>query len=202
MGALAEWARLLAFAGFVLLGLLASRRRRLTDALLVYVLAVTAAAGFSQKESWPFSNWALVHHMSPKAIEGAFEVEVVAGERTYRVDPRAWQPLALEELQSWLYLRFRRLDDAGQASVARFLLEQAEASRRRVKKGEPAGRNAWLLGPLAAPYHFLRPPIWRSPADVPDGPFTRILIVEIGWDVEARAAGRGEVSRRVAFEYP
>ena len=47
-------------------GLIAARgsrgpaARRRTDALIAYVLAVTALVGLVQQESWPFTQWSLV----------------------------------------------------------------------------------------------------------------------------------------------
>ena len=62
-----EVVRLGVFMLFVVLGLFAWRRgRAAADRLIAYVLAVSLAVGLSQQESWPFSNWALVHGMAPR----------------------------------------------------------------------------------------------------------------------------------------
>jgi hypothetical protein len=85
-------------------------------------------------------------------------------------------------------------------SVGCFLLGRAEAARRRVMAGKLAGRNGWILGPLAAPYHFQRPRLWRSTADVPAAPFAGIRIWELAWSVEERAADPRRVERRLVLE--
>ena len=96
-------------------GLIAARgsrgpaARRRTDALIAYVLAVTALVGLVQQESWPFTQWSLVsgtpaRHMTSLEVEG-----LDASGRGYVVDLRVVQPLSPEELASWLKANERRL---------------------------------------------------------------------------------------------
>lgn len=204
-------ARLGCFVVFVFLGLWATGgrggaarqppdRRRL-DRLLLYVLIVTGVVGLAQRESWPFTHWALVHGLSPKiarswAIEG-----LDASGRGYTIDPRVVEPLAPEEFGAWMLANDRRLGLAGRAEVARYLLERAEVARERMLRGGRVGSNEWLLGPLAAPYHFLLKTAWRSPADVPATPFTGLRVWEVEWDVRERVAHGGPAARRLVFEF-
>ncbi len=207
-----EWGRLAVFLGFVLSGLLVAHRGRASGPrpgqrarvnwLLAYVLVVTAAVGFLQKESWPFSNWALIHHLSPKRISGFLELELLdAAGRGYPADFRIWEPLATEELNAWMSRYFRGLDPEARARVAAFMLARAEAARLRLRAGNPVGLNAWVLGPLAAPYHFQRRPAWRAASDVPATPFTGLRVWELEWDVEARLQDEGRVARHLLFEF-
>src|SRR5687767_2400231 len=95
--------RLGCFVLFVALGLLAARtagrldHRRRVDVLLVYVLVLTGVVGLVQQESWPFTQWALVNHLSPKRIV-SLELEAI-DERggSWVVDLRVLQPLSPEE---------------------------------------------------------------------------------------------------------
>jgi hypothetical protein len=208
-----EWARLACFVVFVVLVVRArqpagpttperiERRRRRIDALLAYALAVSLAVGFTQRESWPFTNWALVHNLCPPAVTRWLEIEIVDEAGSGHVpDPVIWQPLAMEELASWMGRYFHRLDAAGQESVVRFLLSRAEVARDRLVREESIDRNAAWLGPLAAPYHFLRARIWRTAADVPSTPFSAIRIWALAWNVEDRRKDPSRVSRRVVYE--
>jgi hypothetical protein len=61
--------------------------------------------------------------------------------------------------------------------------------------------NQWLLGRLAAPYHFHDAKTWRSSDQLPDSPFTAVRAFFLEWDVEERYADPSRVSRRLLFEY-
>jgi hypothetical protein len=192
----------------VTLGLIAARgsrrpgARQRTDALIVYVLAVTTVVGLLQQESWPFTQWALVssppaRHMSSLELEG-----LDASGRGYVVDLRVLQPLSPEELASWLKANAPRLGPRGEESLGRFLLERAEEGRRRLWEGRRVAPNQWLLGPAAAPYHFHDAKTWRKAAQVPASPFVGLRASFLEWDVEERYADDGRVTRRLLFEYP
>jgi hypothetical protein len=116
------------------------------------------------------------------------------------VDLRVLQPLSPEEFASWLYANLERLTPAERQRLARFLLQRAEAGRRRLLQGERVAPNQWLLGPLAAPYHFHDAKTWRSAAQVPPGPFTGVRAFFVEWDVEERFRDPGRVARRLLFE--
>lgn len=193
---------------FVALGLFAawgSRRpdaRRRTDLLIGYVLAVTAVVGLLQQESWPFTQWSLVSGRPARQMT-SLEVEGVdAAGRGYVVDLRVVQPLSPEELASWLKANESRLGPRGQESLGRFLLERAEAGRRRLMSDRRVAPNQWLLGPAAAPYHFHDAKTWRSAAQVPASPFVAVRAWFLEWDVDERYVDEDRVARRLLFEYP
>jgi hypothetical protein len=194
-----EIARLGVFLVFVALGAFAwwRRDRGSADRLILYVLAVSLAVGLSQQEAWPFSNWALVHGLAgPRA--GSWEMEAVdAAGRSWPVDPRVLQPLSPEEFGAWMFGSVPRLTPQGRRRLADFVLDRAEAGRRRLKAGERLGVSESRLGPLAAPYHFHTHAVWRTPADAPDAPFVALRVWALSWDVEERARDEGRVERRL-----
>src|SRR5574342_612350 len=103
-----DLARLGVFALLVALGLMAARRARggegrpAADRLIVYVLAVSCLVGVTQVESWPFTNWALVNHGSPRRIVSLELEGLDASGRGWTVDLRVLQPLSPEEVATWL----------------------------------------------------------------------------------------------------
>jgi hypothetical protein len=199
-----DLARLAVFACFVALGLAAARRprRERADRLIAYVLVVSVAVGFTQIESWPFTNWALVHSLAPARMS-SWEIEGVdASGRAWLVDARVLQPLAPEEFGSWMFARLPGMTDDARARLGRFLLERAEAGRQRLVAGRAVGGNERILGPLAAPFHFQQKPVWHGAADVPGGPFVAVRVRVLEWDVEARRRDETQVARRELLRYP
>lgn len=199
-------ARLGVFVLFVVLGLLAARRaaavqaRRRADRLIVYVLAITVLVGVTQVESWPFTNWALVNHGSPRRIVSLELEGLDASGRGWVVDLRVLQPVSPEEFATWLKANLPRLLPAERERLARFLLYRAEEGRRRLRAGERVAPNQWALGPLDAPYHFHDAKTWTSLAQVPATPFVGLRAWFLEWDVEERFADPARVQRRLLFE--
>lgn len=204
-------ARLGVFAVFVALVVRAGRAsaagdpalaRRWADRLITFVLAVSGVVGVSQVESWPFSNWALVHGLaSPRGA--ALEMEGLDGTgRGWRVDFRALQPVPPEEFASWLSANEPRLTEPAKAAVGRFLLDRAEAARRRARAGGAIGADDRLLGRLSAPHHFHLDPAlgWPRRESVPPAPFTGLRVWRLEWDVEQRFADPTRVTRRLVLE--
>jgi hypothetical protein len=201
-----DLARLGCFLIFVALGLFAARARgpaarRRTDALIVYVLAVTGVVGLVQQESWPFTQWSLVSG-TPARQMTSLEVEGTdASGRGYVIDLRVLQPLSPEELASWLKANERRLGPRGEESLGRFLLQRAEEGRLRLLDHRRVAPNQWLLGPADAPYHFHDTKTWTSTAQVPSSPFTGVRAWFLEWDVDERYADERRVTRRLLFAY-
>ena len=204
-------ARLIVFAAFIALVARVGHAsasgdplpaRRWANRLIAFVLAVSGTVGLSQVESWPFSNWALVHGLAtPRGA--ALEMEGLGADgRASRVDFRALQPLPPEEFASWLSANEARLTEPGKAAVARFLLEKAEASRRRARAGGSIGADDRLLGRLSAPHHFhLDPELgWPRPETVPEAPLVGLRVWRLEWDVEQRFADPTRVTRRLVLE--
>ena len=203
-----EVVRLGCFALFLALGLMAARaatpaeRRRRADALIAYVLGITALVGLVQQESWPFTNWALVSY-PPSRRMSSLEVQAAdAAGRTSVVDLRVLQPVPPEDFAVWLKARLPHLDAAARASLGRFLLERAEGGRRRLLAGERVAPNQWILGRADAPYHFHDAKTWVDATQVTADPFTRVRAYFLEWDVEERLADDRRVERRLLFEYP
>jgi hypothetical protein len=201
-------ARLGIFVVFAGLGLAVARkawgdvaaRRRAVNRQILYVLAVTAAVGLVQVESWPFTTWALVHGTSPPRMR-SWEIEGLDVQgRGYPIDPAVFQPLAPVELGARFLSRTRGLPPDAQVAVARFVLERAERARSRFLAGRRFAPNEWLLGPLALPYVFRQPALWRLPGDVPATPFVGLRIWLLEWDVRERFADEGRVSRQLLVE--
>lgn len=197
-------ARLVVFGGFVTLGLAVIRApdRRRVDRLLAFVLAVSLAAGITQVEAWPFSNWALVHHLAPRRVT-SWELEAFDAEgRAWPVDARVLQPLAPEEFGAWMLAHVPALPREGRARLGSFLLARAEAGRMDLRAGRCVGANERVLGRFAAPFHFQQKRVWRSAADVPAVPFASVQITLLSWDVEERAQDETRVSRRPLLRHP
>lgn len=221
---LAEILRFGAFLGFVALGLRViwtqSRKgdsQRAKSHLILYALAVTGIVGVTQIEAWPFSNWALIHHISqPRMLDWIVEGTDASG-KAYRIDPRFIEPMPYEDFDTWLksgFFRIGRTEEEarlcylvprpptpGQKEVARFLIQRAEIARQRFIRGQSPGTNGTFLGSLAAPYHFDRPTMWRSAADVPSTPFVGLRIWQIEWNVEERYRDESKISRHLLFDY-
>lgn len=200
--------RLGVFALFVALGLIAARRARrgggraAVDRLIVYVVAVSCLVGVTQVESWPFTNWALVNHGSPRRIVSLELEGLDASGRGWTVDLRVLQPLSPEEFATWLKANLPSLTPADRARLARFLLQRAEEGRLRLVSGRSPAPNQWLLGPLDAPYHFHDAKTWTARTQVPSTPFVGLRAWFWDWDVEERFADPSRVERRLLFAYP
>jgi hypothetical protein len=197
MSGAANVLRLLPFLAFLILGLsVRQSQSRAALRLIVFFLAITTVVGLTQREAWPFTTWALVHHMAPAEF-GGIAVELVdATGAVHRGDSRMWQPIAQEEAEAWLSKRFRSMTDEERATFSGQLLDRAERVRWRLASGSRSS-NERFLGPLAAPYHFQRRPVWT--ADTP--PFVGIRFTEVRWDVEKRARDDAAVESKVLYEY-
>jgi hypothetical protein len=202
LGVYAAFVALVAQVGRATAGGDRTHARRWVDRLIVFVLAVSLCVGVTQVESWPFSNWALVHGLaSPRGASLELEGLDAAG-RGWRVDFRALQPLPPEELASWLSANEPRLTPADKAALGRYFLGQAEAARRRARAGGAVGADDRLLGRFSAPHHFHLDPAlgWPGPESVPPTPLTGIRVWRLEWDVEQRFADPTRVTRRLLLE--
>jgi len=170
--------------------------------MLGYVLVVTSLVCVTQIESWPFTNWALVHNLAPTAMGSWFLEGLDAGGRAYRIDGRVLQPMGPEEFGTALIPKLHKLGPAQREQVAGFLLQRAELARLRLREGRGFAANEWLLGRLAAPFHFHQDRLWRTAADVPASSFVGLRIWQLKWNVEERLLDERRVERRLLLEFP
>lgn len=185
-------------------GLGCSKARRRTNVLLWAVLAISLGAGLTQHNLWPFSSWPVLAYAVPTGanyppLPRLVGVDAAGGE--YDIDYRAWRPVALEELESWIRLNFARLDPAARDRAGAYLLDRA--NRAREEALGPSGLpypNRWF-GPLTAPTHMLHPAIWSRREDVPRHPFVELRIYGETWNLEERRRDPQKVTRVLLFDY-
>jgi len=200
----------LCFLGFLLAALLValsergwtSPRRRSVNAFLLYSVAVSFGAGFAQKDAWPFSRWPMAGGRADANASTTRIVAVDADGVERDVDFRAWQPVGFDELIPWMHRTFPRLPRDAQDRVARWLLEHAEAARRKAGAGEAIGSFHRVLGPLAAPEFDLHPRAWSPPAGAPPRPFVALRVYRESWNQEERRRDPARVTRRLVYESP
>jgi hypothetical protein len=202
-----------AFCGFLalVLNVAASRIRRTTDpntrqatnVLLIYALAVSFAAGISQRDMWPFSSWKMMVGLTPPATPTLPSLRVVGvqpngSERN--IDFRAWKPLSLEELYSWLQHDFFQLDLDSRDRVGAYLLSDMNTARLEALSAAGLPWSSPVLGRLSAPTHVLHPAIWDQRDVVPQESFVAVRIYKEAWDLQATTGVKA--SRTLAYEYP
>ncbi len=176
--------------------------RRRVDALLLCATLVSLTAGLSGRDLWPFSSWIMMRWTSTAVVSELRLYGVDAEGVEYPIDYRAWEPLSLEELTSWLDRVFPMLSPAEQHSAATYLLAAANQARERAQAGARLGVNDRWLGPLAAPTHLLHPRHWAPPGQAPAYPLEQLRIVRESWNVEVGRDRPGAVVRRVEYELP
>lgn len=114
-------------------------RTRHIPTFLLYCLGVSFGVILTRHDLWPFASWPLVSALVPTTIPVTHLLAVDQQDQEHDIDYRAWQPLALVDLISWMRLHFPRLDSAAQARVGRYLLHLAETARQRGQAGMRVG---------------------------------------------------------------
>lgn len=201
--ALAPWKELFRaafFIAFVILGFRARRSERATITFIAYTIAVSLFIGFTQLEAWPFSNWALVHTLREPQMNRWDLVGIDESGRAWTIDPRVLQPIAIEEYDTWMRMKFFRMSDQGRQAVADDLIRRAEKGRQRFLATGFPGTDSWLLRSLAAPRHFHNGAVWRTANDVPRIPFRRFRLAVTRWDIETFARDPRALTRVVIYE--
>lgn len=197
------------FAVFVVLALATLPRpvRRLpgrgtrVHAFIGYTLATSLLVGGVQWDLWPFVSWPLVAGNAPRVIEHPRLMAVDAAGTEHDIDARAWEPLSVDELTSWLSHRFNGLQPDRQQQAFLFLLRHVEHARMRAASGERIGRHDRWLGPATAPLFLLHPRRW-SAGRAPAAPFVGLRLYMETWDVEERDRDPAAVTRRLLHAYP
>jgi hypothetical protein len=132
--------------------------------------------------------------MAPARAEGLFVEFIESDGSIARADPRIWQPVAEEEVLAWLNTHFSALRAAEKRVFSQETLARANRLRRRFRKGQKAP-NEWLLGPLAAPYHFCAFEPGPRNADP-----VALLVTRVSWSPERRAVDPSTVVREVIYD--
>lgn len=182
------------------------QKQRFTSVLLLYVVVVTGTAGATGRDLWPFSAWQLVVDLAPEAVGDAPDAQsllIRAFDATgvdHAVDYRAWQPLSVEDLSTWLVTSFSDLDPSHQEVVGAHLLARAEEGRLQALSGQTPGVSDRIFGPFSAPFHLLHPRRWSDPDAVPTEPFTGIRFYREYFDLEEVALG-ASVRLGLVYEY-
>jgi hypothetical protein len=202
------------FVSFVVFGLLLSAsdrflaepaKRRLTNGFLIFVLMVSFASGLTQHNLWPFASWPVMAIPMPATTRDLPTPRIMgvdSGGKEYDIDYRAWRPLSLEDLTSWLNLHFFRLDPQAQERVGRYFLDRSNCAREEALSPSGLGYPNRRLGPLTAPTHILHPAIWSEAGRVPRNSFVALRIYEESWDLEAYRRDPAQVTRVLVYEYP
>lgn len=177
-----------------------SRKRR-ASVFALWTLVVSLGIGVTEKDLYPFTSWALIAWLYPESVWYSRFLAVDAAGGEHEVDYRAWQPLSVDELASWIGNNFLTLDSAGRDEAARDLLQRANAAARRVQAGARPGSFDRFLGPLSAPLFHLHPAPWTGPATLPPMPFVGLRVYTESWDPDERARDPSRVTRRLLYEY-
>ncbi len=194
--------RLLLVLAFVGLGLWLSSlksstwRRRGQSAFIVFVLGLSAAVGFLQKDAWPFSPYPVLAEDARRAatLERVVVRAVDAAGREWEVHPMAWSPLPATKIADWITSVRPRLTPIQQKSAERFLLARAEAARQADRAGRELGSRRWLRG-LAAPG-------WLQPRPVLAGgaPFVALRAYVLRWRPREVLADPSGAERLLLFD--
>jgi hypothetical protein len=172
----------------------------MSSAFIAFSLVASFGAGLAQRNLWPFSPWPLVAGIHPAAATHARLVAVDGTGVEHGVDYRAWEPMAIDELYSWLQGPFMSLEEEQKEAAFAWLLLRAEKGRRRALAGEAPSDRSSILGPLEAPLFLLHPRIWDDAGAVPAAPFTGLRLYLESWDVEGRARGERGAERTLVHE--
>jgi len=200
---LAPWKDLIRpafFVFFLILGFRARRSQRAALTFIAYTIAVSLLIGFTQLEAWPFSDWALVHTLREPDMNRWDFVGIDANGRAWMIDPRVMQPIATEEFDTWMRMKFFRMSGSGRQAVSEEIIRRAEEGRIRFLAGGSPGSDEWLFGRFAAPRHFHNGAVWRSPNDVPRVPFRRFRLVVTRWNIEQFERDHNALTRTVIYE--
>jgi hypothetical protein len=199
-----ELLRLATFLAFVALGLRARfvsepHRRRAVQHLVAYVLVLSAAAGLSQRDAWPFTSHTIAvgrARADSRVCRTRF-VGVDAGGAAWPLDPYAFTPVYDSILQYWIEQAPPRLDEAQRGRALGFLLQRAEESRQRLAAGARIGPER-LLGPLGAPYWLMLPRQRRAAST----PYVRLRALSACWAIGEGPGREPAREWRVLAEWP
>jgi len=203
-----DMASLMVFSAFVGTGILLWRHatphhhRQRVNWFLGTVMIASFGAGLTQRDLWPFSSWPLVAGTLSDHVTFGRLLAVDDRGIEHDVDFRAWQPVAFDELMSWLNAVYPTLGADAQRQAAAELLRLAESARARARAAGGIRAPGGAFGPAAAPFFILHPRRWDDAAAVPAERFVALRYIREGWSLSGRAVGRSEPTRTLIFEFP
>jgi hypothetical protein len=161
-------------------------------ALVAFVIAACLAAGLSGRDLWPFASWRYVRYAVGES--GSFQRVFAIDEsgREHVLDPAAFEPLELAELQGYLFYHLGSLPAAQRSGLLRYMLDRARSGLERTRRGESVGTFARFLGPLAAPTFHADASPWVEGAALPQR-LDALRVYRVHWRL---VSGRVEVERR------
>jgi len=202
-GAALNLLRLGSFLVFLVLGhrvkrAPASAKRARVNALVGYVLGVSACAGFLQWDDWPFSSYHILvgRGRINRVVENHEFYGVDASGGEWRVDPYSWSPNSVLTVRLWFALHFAGLEPAAKRNVLAFLFEKAETARAALAAGRRIGYER-RLGGLAAPHFWLAP----RHLDAPRSPLLGLRVYLERHVPAARLSDPGRTERELVAEY-
>jgi hypothetical protein len=177
-------------------------RRQRVNALLIYILCVSAAAGLLQRDTWPFAAYRIFYHsFSPGHVTEILTLRVIASAGAEcEVAPRFTSPVSLPVVLDWLDRTYPRLSEAQQQRAMAFLFDRARESADRAAQRQDSAL-ARALGWLVPPPHWA---LYSAPS--PDDfrrcvPPTGIRLYHNAWRARERLQGSEGVTRHLVAEY-
>jgi hypothetical protein len=199
-----ELLRLATFLVFVALGLrarfaAAPHRRRAVQHLVAYVVLLSAAAGISQRDAWPFTSHTIAvgRARADSQVCRTRFVGVDARGAAWPLDPYSFTPVYDSILQYWVEQAPARLDEAQRGRALGFLLQRAEESRQRLAAGERIGPER-RLGPLGSPYWLMLP----RHLEASPGPYVRLRALSACWTIDPGPGAEPAREWGVLAEWP
>jgi hypothetical protein len=177
-------------------------RRARVNALLLYVLCVTAAAGLTQRDSWPFAAQRIFYHSFPAGhVFQRWTLQVVdAAGRECEVDSHFASPVTLMVLLEWLERDYPQLSEPQQQRVMRFLFVRArEAGERAAHGRDPAVTR--VLDSLAPPAHWALYTLYASDDFRRCVPYAGLRLYRDVWRPSERFLDSRRVARDLVAEY-
>jgi hypothetical protein len=147
-------------------------------ALVAFTAIVSAAAGLTARDLWPFAAWRFIPYQIGSSGLLTREVVVDAQGRESPLDYCALEPLEPGEFAGYV----RQAPPFRRQEAVDFMRDRAQAAAADVRAGRPCGRFHRLLGVLSAPTFQSVPRRWTSAADVP-WPIVAVRIYDIPWRV-------------------
>jgi hypothetical protein len=192
------------FAVFLFLGLRIRRRqgaerRRAVQALLAYVLGLSAVVGVLQWDDWPFTSHTIAVGRA-RADSRVCQTQLFGKDargREWRLDPYTFTPVYDSILQYWMEEGLPRLPAEEREAALAFLLARAEESRRRLSAGGHLGPQR-LLGRAGAPYWLLLPRWTEAPPD----PYVGLRAYQSCWTTEEALRTPFAPARRLTASWP